>query len=255
MRFLILTIILILFPCALPGAGHAEKKKGGFVNLGGPSIDLDNKIVAVPVELVNLKGGLEFVLCHGNTKAYESLLATTVKGEMIHFAMLSAGFDASSFSGNTELDLDKQLAEQAKTGSRLEISVLFDGAKETSPLSSLLLWGSGNALKENRWFFAGSFLRLLDDGSKSYAANETLCIIASYPALSMVIGPGFPVENPYDPDASSFLMPNQAALPSLGARGTLFIRSAGDGAPEKDAAPAARNDGAAAANGEAPAKK
>ncbi len=200
-----------------------------FIELpGGASVNAARRTVALPVEVVNLSGGLEFLLTLGKTKDYEAVLSTTVAGTLLHFALRSAGMEAAEVS--PDANFEEKLKAQLEKGTRVEIAVQFAGDDKPRPLQQLLLWSDKSPLEKAEWYFAGSYFKN-EEGANVYAADRSLCLIASYPTPEMVIGPTFAVDNPYKDGSKRYLIPNTQALPPVGTQGRLFIQAKAVAAP------------------------
>lgn len=213
--------LALLFPLA---ALEPEAKSSYIALPNGPDVNLEKKEVRFPAVLVNVKDPLEFVLSYGRDKDYESILCTTVSGTMLHFAMTTVGMNASSFTSGDNLQYGPMLAEQHSKGSRLGIDLEWQGekAKVRVKLSEVLLRGTDKVLESNQWFFAGSYHHD-QHGKQIYAADESLNLIAAFPALDMVIGPDFSSGNPYDEGESLYLKPNGKLLPPVGTQMMIYI--------------------------------
>lgn len=186
----------------------------------GPHVDLKNGIVALPVEVSNLEGGLEFLASHGKAKDYESIFTSTVKGSMLHFALTSAGFEPSSFDPE-EKDFATRINQLKEKGTRLQLRYLPEGGDTPVPVENMLKWSDESDVEAGTWFFAGSYHEQRED-KNFYAADLSLCLVGTYPTLNMPVGSLHPVGNPYG-DKERYWMPNRKNLPTLGSRGWLIF--------------------------------
>lgn len=169
----------------------------------------------VPITVVNHKGGLEFILSHGLNKDYESVFSTKCKGKELHLALLAINLLPTPYLNFDSLN---KIHHQSKCS----LYIQFD--TEPQPIQNFLLWKYKDPLKENSFFFAGSYFRKIEQ-KNVYMADTTLCLIAAYPAPEMIIGLTQIVDNPYDGVEGKYLTPNPKTLPPIKTKGFLIIRA------------------------------
>lgn len=192
-----------------------QLEEGLYVVTGGNTVALD-------VDFYPAVDGLEFIASRGWGKDHETLVATSVSGTMIHFAMMTAGFEPSSFQWSTEASTEDLMQEQSKGGSRLKLMLSTD-SNPPLPIHEYLAWSNGDEVEASTWFFAGSYFAGRE-GNQFYAADRSLNIVAAYPALDMIMGPVFKVANPYRAGGTDrYLKQDMRRFPPEGVGGTLWI--------------------------------
>ena len=205
---------IFFFLCLWSFMTQLQAREDALIKLpGNIRLDMENKKVLIPIELVNLSGALEFILSTGKAKDYESLLSTAIKGHDLHFALTSLGFMARV---DVEKDADKNSMD-------LALFVQFSDTKEIRPLTDMLIWSNKKKVTDNHFIFQGSYFRPVN-GRNVYEADTSLNLVAAMLSDDMVVGPAFKVGNPYEAEGDApALLPKAEALPKLGTKGDLII--------------------------------
>ena len=181
---------------------------------GDIKINLDEQKVQVPIKVVNLKGGLEFIITIGTDKDYESVFAIECSGKELHLALETVSFTPQGF-------LDLKNGNFKLPSEQLQLDVKFE--KDFEPIDHFLLWHNEKKVEEIPFYFCGSYFREYGK-RREYAADLNLNIVAAYPSKEMIIGPLVKVANPYQEEQGNYLTPNAKVLPPVGTIGWLLIQ-------------------------------
>lgn len=180
----------------------------------GLKIDIEAQKIQVPIKVVNLSGGLEFLVTIGTDKDYESVFSIKCSAKELHLAMETVGFKPLGY-----LDLNQEGFKNPEE--TLQLSIKFKD--NFQPISSFISWNKNKAVEKFPFYFCGSTFRLYGN-KKEYAADLDLNVVGAYPSPNMVIGPLVKVANPYQDENGAYLTPNANTLPPLNTIGWLLIQ-------------------------------
>lgn len=208
-------------PLSTDSATRAEpsaKEESPFTPVGGGvEVDLEKKIIRVPIELVgkgnekdpNRSLGLEFLVTIGKDKDYESMFSTDASGQNLHMALLMIGREPA------------QKATTIPASANLHIEISMNEGR--MPAKDWLLWSDQSPVKDLSWFFKGSEVHKFGN-RREYAADQALNFIASLPSNAMVVGPGVEVGNPYN-EEDKYLIPMVLPAIDIGTKGWMWIQA------------------------------
>jgi len=181
---------------------------------GNIQINIEEQKVKIPLSVVNLEGGLEFILTIGDTKDYESVFSIKSSAKELHLAMATVGFEPNGYIQDDE-------KKEPIPNSKVDLNVQF--GEKTHPLIHYLSWNGNRKIEHLPFYFCGSYFKEYAK-RKEYAADLDLNVIAAYPSEEMVIGPLVKVANPYQEKEGAYLTPNKETLPPIGTNGWLLIQ-------------------------------
>ena len=206
--FIALGFTLIFFSSTLQSEDH-------WIDLtGGIKIEISQQKVKLPITVVNLSGGLEFIVSIGTDKDYESVFSIKCSGKELHLALETVGFEPLGF-------LDLNSVDFSMPQTQLQLKVEFE--KTLKPITAYLMWQDEKQVDEFFFYFCGSYFRE-HAKRKEYAADLDLNVIAAYGSKGMILGPLVSVANPYQEKEGAYLTPNAKTLPPVGTTGWLLIQ-------------------------------
>lgn len=202
-------------PAAAPGAPSAagtSSRPAGVVNLKGVRVDLKNRTVALYATVCKPNYDLEFLLCQGEEKTYESLLSTPARPSLIHAGLLMLGLTPGKparWAGGPEGKFLPPCGAQVTIAFRWKDK---DGKAHTADAADWLATVGAEGKRPappRSWVFVGSLFY----PSGAYAADQDGGIVCVANLPEAVIDVPFESANALENRA---FRPNKAAIPPAG---------------------------------------
>ena len=228
--FALITALVTLIPNA--HAQDDQRKKTGIREFQpGVSIDWENLAVEVDARVVLREGQLELLACSPQTKEHESILVVNARPLHIFQAMGLVGLE----SGSPPTYHEKRDQWQQARGEPLDLRVKWhDGEKvqTANPAEWTIEKKSGRPPEKLDWVFSGSIYRQpaqselsqqlgKDDAHFAADSDGTLVCLVDFDSALISVS----IKHTAD-DAQLWLSANTDAIPPMGTRCTLVLRSA-----------------------------
>lgn len=176
----------------------------------GIDIDLEDRLVRIPITLVNDQcPGLEFLVTKGTDKDYEAIFSTNINARDLHMALLIV-----------ELSASDNLNSAPPKESLVELTLEFKG--QQSRIEDWLSWSDGRDVDDLGLYFKGSGFSKIGK-TNTYLADLALNIISAWSCYDMLIGPTVAVGNPYTEEGPPHLIGKSELPVHQGEQGFLYL--------------------------------